>query len=140
MGYSYIGDTLQQRKRLLASKAAKPFLDRILAGAEEAISQPSVAFKMSDYLLFYKTGDRKTFYSGYSDRRQKCFRIAAAYWLTEDEKYLEPLIDYISYICDEFSWCQPAHALFGQQSVQDVIEHIATEQDAAGDGPNSPET
>lgn len=128
MGYSYIGDTLQQRKRLLASKAAKPFLDRILAGAEEAISQPSVAFKMSDYLLFYKTGDRKTFYSGYSDRRQKCFRIAAAYWLTEDEKYLEPLIDYISYICDEFSWCQPAHALFGQQSVQDVIEHIDLSQ------------
>ena len=27
-----------------------------------------------------------------------------------------------------------------KQELQDVIEHIATEQDAAGDGPNSPET
>jgi len=128
MKYTYAEDISLQRERLLKSESAKPFLDRILAAADEAIAQPSTAFKMSEYLLFYKTGDRKKFYSGYLDRRQKCFRIAAAYWLTEDEKYLEPLIDYISYICDEFSWCQPAHALWGQQSVQDVIEHIDLSQ------------
>ena len=128
MNYVYADNFQEQRERLLKSAAAKPFLDRIMEAADIAITQPSVAFKMSEYLLFYKTGDRKTFYKGYVDRRNKCFCIAAAYWLTEDEKYQEPLIDYISYICDEFSWCQPAHALWGQQSVQDVIEHIDLSQ------------
>ncbi len=124
MKYAYVDNIQGQRECLLKSVAAKPFLDQIIETADAAITQPSVAFKMSEYLLFYKTGDRKIFESGYFDRRRKCFRIAAAYWLTEDEKYLEPLIDYISYICDEFSWCMPAHALWGQQSVQDVIEHV----------------
>lgn len=47
-----------------------------------------------------------------------------AYWLTQDEKYLEPLIDYIMYICDEFSWCLPAHVKYPEVSAKEAIEHI----------------
>ena len=47
-----------------------------------------------------------------------------AYWLTEDTKYLKPLIDHIFYICDEFTWCLPAHCDISEKSTENMIEFI----------------
>ena len=124
MRYGYVENIRKQRDGLLNSEVLKPWLQQIIKLADEAVTKPVPALKMTEYLLFYETGDRKTFEDGFHARRRNCFRLAVAYWLTEDNRYLAPLIDYIGYICDEFSWCLPAHAHFFEQSVEDVTEQI----------------
>lgn len=114
----------QKRVKLLKSVALKGVIADIISQADSAIKEISPAFKMSDYLLFYKTGNRLKFETGYFERRNKCFCILTAFWLTQDEKYLEPLIDYITYICDEFTWCLPAHCDFLKKSSEEAIETV----------------
>ena len=45
----------------------------------------------------------------YFERRNDCAYLSAALWLTEDKKYVIPLINAIFTICDEYTWCSPAH-------------------------------
>lgn len=113
-----------KREKLKNSVAAKPFLDEIIQKADVAINEASPAFKMSEYMLFYKNGNRRVFERGYFERRNKCFSILVAYWITEDEKYLMPLVDYITYICDEFSWCVPAHSFMENKPEGKVSEGV----------------
>lgn len=122
----YMGvNPAEKREKILNSEPAKMFVDEVIAKADAAIAEPDRAFKMSEYMLFFKTGNRKVFERGYFDRRNKCVNILIAYWLTRDEKYFEPLIDYISYICDEFTWCVPAHT--GRELHRDtefLVKHV----------------
>lgn len=60
-------------------------------------------------MLFYETGDRSTYEKKYFERRNDCAYLSAALWLTEDKKYVIPLINAIFTICDEYTWCSPAH-------------------------------
>lgn len=124
MNSYYIEDVKSKRERLVQSVAAKPFIDEILKTADEAISEVSPAFKMSDYVLYFQNGNRSVFEKGYFARRRKCNSIMIAYWLTEDDKYFVPLIDYINYICDEFSWCLPAHSEYPTIMSKATVEHV----------------
>ena len=124
MKFYYGVNPEEKRRELLESKAAKRFTDEIIMLADEAITQESPAFKMSEYVMFYENGNRTFFEKGYFDRRRKCNNIMQAYWLTEDEKYLLPLVDYITYICDEFTWCLPAHTKLYNCLSKGSIEEI----------------
>ena len=122
---NYYGiDLDEKRKELLSSLKAKTFVDKVISDADKAINEEVLALKMSDYLLFFKTGDRKKFQTGYYQRRNNCHALLFAYWLTEDEKYLEPLIDYVGYICDEYTWCLPAHININDIQSEMVMERI----------------
>ncbi len=124
MGAIYGVDASKKREELLNSSAAKKYIDMAVLEADKAIDEISPAFKMSEYMLFEETGNRSIFEKGYFDRRRKCFHILIAYWLLEDEKYLKPLVDYITYICDEFTWCLPAHAHRSDNTVEGIIEEV----------------
>ena len=117
-------DIQKKREKLLSSEAAKKYVDKIIASADEEIGKEHPAFKMSDYMHFFETGSREIFEKKYFARRNACSGIMIAYWLTEDEKYLKSLIDYIGYICDEFTWCVPMHSKLLQFPVQDAIERV----------------
>ncbi len=120
----YIDNLAVKRTELLQSSTAKPIIDEIINSANIAISQDSPAFKMSEYMMYFENGNRSVFEKSYFTRRRHCSNIMMAYWLTEDEKYLLPLIDYISYICDEFTWCLPAHSEFPCRLSKGTIEHV----------------
>ncbi len=124
MKFYYGVDPSKKREKLMKSKIAKPMIEEIISSADKAIIEDSPAFKMSEYMLYYKTGNRNTFEKNYFERRRKCNDIMLAYWLTQDGKYLEPLIDYISYICDEFTWCLPAHNDILGGCSEDAIEWV----------------
>ncbi|MBQ6936963.1 MAG: heparinase II/III family protein [Clostridia bacterium] len=124
MKFYYGVNPSEKREMLIKSSVAKPFIDEIISSADVAIGEDNSAFKMSEYSLFYKTGNRTRFQKNYFDRRRKCSNIMFAYWLTQDEKYLEPLVDYITYICDEFTWCVPAHCDMPGSSAQETIEWV----------------
>ena len=68
------------------------------------------AFKYSYYKLFWTTGDRKAYQDQYFSRRHAmdCAAILAMIY-PEEEKYVEKLNDLLFCVCDEYSWCLPAH-------------------------------
>ena len=107
---NYFGiDFEKQRTALLMSEAARPMIDGIIKKADDALKKTYQVLKMSEYMLFYETGDRGVFETKYYERRNDCSSLSAALWLTEDEKYLKALVDAIFAICDEYTWCLPAH-------------------------------
>lgn len=124
MKFYYGVDPTEKREKLMKSKMAKPFVEEIISSADTAMCQDSSAFKMSEYMLYYKNGNRTIFEKNYFGRRRNCSNMMLAYWLTQDEKYLEPLVDYISYICDEFTWCLPAHNEILGRCSKDAIECV----------------
>lgn len=102
----------EQKKRLLDSEIAKPMISEIFSLADESLTKTYEPLKLSEYNLFFETGDRQTFDKKYSPRRTDCLALAAALWLSDDDKYLAPLIDLIYHICDEFTWCIAAHTVW----------------------------
>ena len=118
-------DLKKQREKLLKSDVAQIIIKNVIARADDALGEEYKALKISDYMLFIETGDRKTFEREYFRRRNNCSYISIAYWLTEDEKYKKNLIDLIFYICDEYTWCLPAHADLGNEpDVEYVVGQI----------------
>lgn len=105
-------DIKKQRVALLKSDAAKPLIDEIILRADMAIGKSYEALKISEYMLFFKTGDRAIFQKKHLERRYDALALAAALWITEDDKYLESLEDVLFNILDEFTWCIAAHTKF----------------------------
>ncbi len=127
---NYYGINLdEQRAALLSFEGAKPLIEKVIKRADEAIGQEYGALKFSDYMLFSKTGDRTTFQRPYFARRNNCSYLAMAYWLTDDEKYKTPLEDLIFHICDEYSWCLPAHSLiWDPKNTSQVLHEVDLHQ------------
>lgn len=118
-------DFEKQREKLLKSKTAKQIIDPIIEKADAALGKVYECLKMSEYTLFIETGDRTVYERKYFERRHDCSYISIAYWLTEDEKYIKPLIDGVFRICDEFTWCLPAHVgLNTNPSIEFIKTHI----------------
>ena len=124
---NYFGiDCDKQRERLLESKAAKPLIENTIKRADLALEKTYEPLKISDYMLHDETGDRRTFEKPYFERRNDCSHMAVAYWLTGDEKYFKPLTDMIFMICDEYTWCLPAHvkAITDPPKISEIVEAV----------------
>ena len=76
----------------------------------ECEDKDTMALKYSDFKLYWVTGDRGVYERTYFSRR-KAMDCAALLSLIypEEEKYLIKLMDVIYAICDEYTWCLPAH-------------------------------
>ena len=105
-------DLDKQREALLNSEKVKPVLDVLFKNAETAMNKKYEVLPMSLYDAQNNGGNRRDFEYPWFERRNNCAFLAAALWLTRDEKYIYPLIDHICMICDEFTWCSPAHLHF----------------------------
>ncbi|MBO4326293.1 MAG: hypothetical protein J5950_03370 [Clostridia bacterium] len=74
----------------------------------ETDSIPALSY--SKFKLFWTTGDRSQYERDYFARRKAlgaCSLLAVIY--PEEDKYLIKLMDVIFAICDEYTWCLPAH-------------------------------
>ena len=71
---------------------------------------PIYALKYSDFRLFAVTGNRSVYEDAYFTRRQalNCSTLLSLIY-PEEEKYIVRLMDEIYAICDEYTWCLPAH-------------------------------
>ncbi len=123
--HCYGVDLERQRKALLESRIAAPFAADILSRAETALDKTYEVLKMSEYMEFCENGNRKNFETKYLERRNNASYLSIALWLTRDEKYIRPLTDHIFCICDEFSWCLPAHSFMWEKPpVERVIKYV----------------
>ncbi len=69
---------------------------------------PSLSY--ARFKLFWSTGDRKEYEKDYFSRRKALTAsalLSAIY--PEEEKYVLKLMEVIFAICDEYTWCLPAH-------------------------------
>lgn len=123
---TYLGVNLSaQREKLMKSAVAKPFIDEIIKKADESLSREYPHLTYSDYMIYNETGSRIEYEQKYFLRRVDCSYLLMALYLTEDKRYLKPLYNLIFLICDEFSWCLPAHArLYEDKGSEFVIEMI----------------
>ncbi len=124
MNGNYYGiDLKEQREKLLESNVAKPIIEEFIEIADSCIDKEYKVLKFTDYMLYdlYEpTGDRFSYEEPHRQRRVECTALAAALWLTKDEKYKKPLIDLIFAICDEFTWCVAAHNKMYQANKSDI--------------------
>ena len=123
---NYYGiDFEKKRAALLDCSAAKPIIAKVVENADKAIGKSYAALRFSDYMMFSKSGDRKGYERYYFERRNDLSYISIAYWITEDEKYRSPLEDLVFHICDEFSWCIPAHSLiWDDSSANNILREV----------------
>jgi hypothetical protein len=70
-------------------------------------SAPVIPFSL--YKMFDTTGDREMFQSAYFERRRRLDAFVILSLLDGDEQYIAALEDVLWAICDEYTWCLPAH-------------------------------
>lgn len=82
----------------------------------------------SDFKLYWVTGDRKIYETKYFSRRlaMDCSALLSLIY-PEEEKYLQRLMDVIYVICDEYTWCLPAHQKVLETNDNSVIDLFASE-------------
>ena len=105
MEYFYSYDNLKQ---ILTSKRGNDFIKKVEILYQKRFGQkPILSLTYSKYKLVHTTGNRRLFEDEYFERRTRlCFlQMLSVY----DDKYIEPLEDIISAICEEFTWVLPAH-------------------------------
>ncbi|MBQ3235485.1 MAG: heparinase II/III family protein [Clostridia bacterium] len=103
--YSY-----ERLKEKANTKQGKEFLGSLRKIYEEDYeNKPILALPFSKFKLFHINGDRVLYQNEYFDRRKRLMLLQVL--ALADDKYLEPLEDVISAICDEITWCIPAHCL-----------------------------
>ena len=90
------------------TKKGREYVEKVKACYEQNYqNKPITALPFSKFKLFHLTGDRVSFESEYFDRRKRLMLLQVL--AITDNKYLEPLEDVISSICDEITWSLPAH-------------------------------
>lgn len=82
-----------------------------LRNAEKFMNTDPPRILFSEIHLYNETGDRAVFERVYSEYEVRMKTLRFCYYLTGDEKYIEPLANIIWNICDFESWSIPAHVL-----------------------------
>ena len=84
-----------QRAALLQSRAAAPFLKKVISKADAALNKTYEVLKISEYMEFCENGNRKNFEWKYFERRNNASYLSIALWLTRDGKYIKSLTDHV---------------------------------------------
>lgn len=90
--------------------------------------KPITALKYSDFKQFFISGDRASYENEYFSRRMaaECSALLSLIY-PEEEKYLSRLMDEIYAICDEYTWCVPAHQGKLEENNNSNIDLFASE-------------
>lgn len=68
------------------------------------------ALRYSEFKLFWTTGDREKYQGAYFGRRTAIeVTVPLCLIYPEEEKYINKLMDLVYSVCDEYTWCLPAH-------------------------------
>jgi len=105
------GGALADRiQALKAHPAAEPLIREIREAADHFLEEPIPLLLWSKHRLFAEEGSRLPYEELYFARRRRLTALALMALLEpEQSRYLAGLEDLIWAICDEYSWCLPAH-------------------------------
>jgi hypothetical protein len=92
---------------------------------QEFDSKPIAALPFKEWDLYRSKGSRIEFETLYFDRRRRLAALAVASLKDGSEAYLSALENTIWAICDEYTWCLPAHLMNHDASVEgEEFKHI----------------
>jgi hypothetical protein len=122
----------------LAELRATPHLQRLLAEVREdartAAAEPITVLPFGAFKLFESTGTRREYEQPYFARRARLIALTLAAVVDEDDRPLAALEDLLWAICDEYTWCLPAHLARGtpnpregRLSPEQVVDLFAAE-------------
>lgn len=77
--------------------------------AQAALKAPIPMLTASDWLLFFRTGDRASYEERYFARRRRLTDLVCGALGGDTEAYLDAIVDTIWAICEESAWQMPAH-------------------------------
>ena len=87
----------------------KSFLADLRNEADTLSGEKIPVLPFSLYKLFDTSGNRQFYECAYFERRKRFTSLAIASWLWEKREHITALEDTIWAICEEYSWCLPAH-------------------------------
>ncbi|AOZ93188.1 heparinase II/III domain-containing protein [Paenibacillus crassostreae] len=76
---------------------------------DRLLQEPMPLIPFSLYKLYETIGDRESFQNAYFERRRRLDAFVFLSLLDKDDKYIVALEDVLWAICDEYTWCLPAH-------------------------------
>lgn len=107
---------------LLPYDAYRPFFDReggvalsdtyrqaAIAAGESLLGKTHPLLPLSDYLRFFKNGDRKGFESRFFERRRDLLTLTLAEVYEGKGRFMEEIADLLWMILEESTWVLPAH-------------------------------
>ena len=86
--------------------------------AERAKAEPLSVILATDWLRFSRDGDRAAFEKLYFTRRRRLTHLVGGSLVHGAEPYLDAILDTIWAICEESSWCLPAHNSYKRDAPQ----------------------
>ncbi|MCR2803419.1 heparinase II/III-family protein [Paenibacillus soyae] len=96
--------------RLLGDASLSGLIGEIEAEAERLLDEPEPELTDDLFRLFAETGDRLAYENVYFAKRKRLNAFAIMAWLKpEKTSYREALRLTALSICDEYTWCLPAH-------------------------------
>ena len=93
------------------SEAYRPYREALLKYWNENLENYEfAALRYSDFKLFFETGNRSIYERKYFSRR-RAFEtsVPLALIYPEEKKYIDMVNEIIYVMCDEYTWCLPAH-------------------------------
>ncbi|WP_407272284.1 hypothetical protein [Radiobacillus sp. PE A8.2] len=133
--YSLLFSSKQERdewlKKTKSNPSFDPKLDEIKNEIELCLAKPIEEIKYGVFKLFHENGSRLEYERIYFAKRRRLTTIGlAALLYPENEIYKEELQEVIWSICNEYSWCLPAHLKNSPEMSVDVNytlhrEHIS---------------
>ena len=103
-GFTY--DTLRRISKTAKGKAYIAQVEKYYQ--EQYANKPILALPYSEYKRYQLDGDRRSYETAFFERRNRLFLLQLL--AIAKDKYLTPLEDVLSAICDEYTWVVPAHA------------------------------
>jgi len=97
-------------ERLLAEPLQAARRDELMREADQLLHQPCPQLPATLYMEYARTGNRSHYEGSYFRRRFHFSTLVLAEVLSHSGRYLDEIINYLRTICEEASWCIPAHA------------------------------
>ena len=123
-------EIINSRDKIISSPILGNRLDDLKKCAGEYLDKKIEYAALSQYLRFYRDGDRTEFQQIYYAHRERLSALAAMLFIYRDMRFKEPLEDAIWAICDEFTWVLPAHLPQDSDRYECYIDLFAAETGA----------
>jgi len=99
-------------------------IERLKKATKGLLAQDIIALRFSKHRLFAENGSRKEYEKDYFENHRTRLTCAAISELIEGKgEYISEIEDMLWAICDEYTWCLPAH-LFDKDYIDRSVEII----------------
>lgn len=95
--------------------------EELIRQGDEAVKTPFPVLRATDYMAFLRTGNRVIYETPYFSRRHLLNKLVLAECVEAKGCFLDAIIDASLAICEESTWCLPAHNSYLRDTPQGIL-------------------